>query len=345
MLERSKMVGLHIVTNLSTCVSREVAGLKTILRQHGSRIRYLALSDMTVESREILEHFPVSAPRLEVLGLSSSSGNTNSGDEICIPKTVLITSENLRHLELSCCNVHWHCFSLTNITVLVILDIAYTARPAWTQFINTLATMPKLEHLELKSILDPTIKSTTDTPSSLIHLLRLRRLTITPPITEVEMFFRHFTFPPSTGVYVRGIPESHSISEISTVISSIAPLFSDQEFLSLGLRLEIYGSNFVRFQLFLQVLERDARAKAFTLEFMTSGEQVIVDEIIPQFFKNGLPLDKVSHAELAINVKNSDILADTLGNLPALCYPRIEPESGAAFLNALYPHSDALWTP
>ena len=73
----------------------------------------------------------------------------------------------------------------------------------------------------------------------------------------------------------------------------------------------------------------------------TSGGILTVDEIVPEFFKNGLPLDKVSHAELG-TMANTENVVYGLGNLPALSYIRVEPQSGLPFINALYPHSNAV---
>ena len=349
-LERSKTVGLHVDTNLSTSVSLKKAGLKTILHQHGSRIQYLELRDITYESRRVLENL-VSAPQLEVLSLRASEAYVNWAD-ICIPKTVLNNSDNLRQLTLSGCNAQWHCFSLSNITHLTIHDIAYTARPTWTQFMDALAKMSKLESLDLKSILNPATNFTVEAPSGLTHLSHLKSFMMESPNKEVELFFRDVTFSSSAEVHVREIPQSRPISEISAVVSSIAQLFSGHEFLALSLSLESgsCGVDFVRFQLFPEVFERpngtyvNTREKGLILEFVISrGEEVTVNEIIPEFFKNGLPLDKISHAEIAgIQILNSDILADTIGNLPALSYVRTEQETGATLINALYPRSDAL---
>ncbi|KJA15237.1 hypothetical protein HYPSUDRAFT_48554 [Hypholoma sublateritium FD-334 SS-4] len=349
MLKRSKAVGLTVSTDLSTRESRKAAGLMAILRQDGARLQHLALTNMTFECWKVLKSLPVSAPRLEILSLSSRLPGRGP-DNIHIPKTVLNNADSLRQLELSGCNVHWHCFPLSNITHLKLRNIACTARPTWTQFIDALAKMSKLESLDIESILDPTVNFTaSDTSSGPIYFSLLQRLTVESPTTEVEMFFERVAFPPSAVVHVRGIPQSHPISEISAVISSIARLYSSQEFLILTLRdrdSEFNLPDSVRFQLFPKVSKRlnDINAKAvakalLTLEFVTSGGQVTIDEIVPEIFKNGLPLDKVSHAELAADITDPDTLMYTFGNLPALSHVGIELRNGIPFVDALYPNT------
>lgn len=350
MLERSKTVGLRISTDLSTQVSRE--GLETILRQHGSRIRHLAvIFDSVAYSRGILENL-VSAPQLEVLSLCASPEFTNRED-ICIPKTVLNNLDNLRQLTLSSCNAHWHCFCLSNVTHLTIHDIACTARPTWTQFMDALAKMSKLESLDLESILDPATNFTVEAPSGYTHLLHLKSLMMESPTTEVELFFRHVTFSSSTEVYVKEISRSRSISDVSAVVSSIAQHFSGRDFLTLSLRkLGLCEVDFLRFQLLPGDSERsndtyvNTRGKGLILEFVINrGEDATVNEIIPEFFKNGLPLDKIIYAKIAsMHILNSDTLADTIGSLPALSRFRVEQETSATFINALYPRSNALDT-
>ena len=219
---------------------------------------------------------------------------------------------------------------------------------------DALAKMSKLESLNFKSILDPAIKLEDDISSHPMHLSCLQMLDVESPTTEIEMFFRHVAFPPSAIVRVKIIPQTRSISEISAVISSIAQLYSCQEFLTLALRdCESNGPKFVRFQLFPKVFEHpnemylgakpSANLKALTLEVITStsGGELTVDEIVPEFFKNGFPLGKISHAEIATKANCSN-LEDTLGDLPALSYIRVEQESGDPFLTALYPDSDSV---
>ncbi|KJA15260.1 hypothetical protein HYPSUDRAFT_396172 [Hypholoma sublateritium FD-334 SS-4] len=204
MLKRSKTAGLTITADLSKHPSRlRIAGLTVILRDHDARIQHLALANITYKRQEFLQNLPVSTPRLETLRLSSLLGRTRP-EKICIPNTVLNNAENLRQLDISGFNVHWHCFPLSNITHLKLRDIACTARPTWTQFIDALAKMSKLESLYIESVLDPTVKLPADTTSGPIHLSRLQILTVKSPTTEVKMFFEHVTFPPNAIVHVTG---------------------------------------------------------------------------------------------------------------------------------------------
>lgn len=354
MLKRSKTVDLSVTTDFSSraLVSRNVAGLTIILRHSGSRIKHLELKNMTSLCEEVLELLPASAPRLETLLLRGQAGRGSR--HVCIPETALNNAENLCRLELSGVNIHWHHLYLSNITYLTLRNISDTARPTWTQFMDALAKMSKLESLDLKSMLDPAIKLEADISSGTIHLSCLQTLDVESPAAEIEMFFRHVAFPPTVLVRVKIIPQTREISEISTVISSIAQLYSCQEFRTLALRdCESNGPNSVRFQLFPKVFESpnamyldakpSANLKALTLEIMTSssGGQLTVDEIVPEFFKNGFPLGKVSHAEIATKA-NCRTLTDTLGKLPTLSYIRVEQKSGESFVNALYPHSEAV---
>ena len=64
------------------------------------------------------------------------------------------------------------------------------------------------------------------------------------------------------------------------------------------------------------------------------------DQIIPEFFNNGLPLDKVTHARLAVEVTNPNTLLYTFGNLPALSFIRVQSQSGIPFVNALCPNAE-----
>ncbi|KJA27988.1 hypothetical protein HYPSUDRAFT_792213 [Hypholoma sublateritium FD-334 SS-4] len=346
MLKRSKMAGLNIHADLASRVPLKMVGLKKILQYHGSRIQHLTLTNMTFDSRKVLEDLPASAPRLETLRLAASLPDHANWDDVCIPKTFLTNSGNLRRLELSGCNVHWNLFSLSNITHLKLHDITKLARPTWTQFMGALAEMFKLECLDLKYVLDPTIKFTADTPSDLIQLSRLQMLTMTSPIAEVEMFFRHVAFPPSATVHVRAIPSSASISNISAVISSISRSYLGQEFLTLTIRdSESYHFTFVQFRLFRKATENPVfytNAAALTLEIVTSGIQVTAEQIVPELFNNGFPLNTISHVELDANITKPDTLTCTLGNLPALSFVWVHTQSGIAFVKALYPHSNAV---
>ncbi|KJA18032.1 hypothetical protein HYPSUDRAFT_45620 [Hypholoma sublateritium FD-334 SS-4] len=344
MLKRSKTVGLTISADLSTHPSRrKIAGLTVILRDHVARIQHLALTNMNYNCQEVRQNLPVSAPRLETLRLSSLSGPTNL-DYVCVPKTALNSAENLRQLELSGCNVHWRCFPLSNITHLKLCDIACTARPTWTQFIDALAKMSKLESLDIESVLDPTVRLPAGTTSSPVHLSRLQSLTVESPTTEVEMLFEHVAFPPSAIIHVKAISSS---DPISAVISNIARLYSGQEFLTLSIR-EMGASDpsyltFVAFKLFRKVFERpndiymDTPVAELTLEFVKSRRfHRTADQIVTEIFNNGLPLDKVSHVEFDADI-TIDNMASTLGSLPELSFVRIGVRGGVSFVNVLYP--------
>ncbi len=350
MLKRSKKAELTINADLTSYVSLKLDRLKEILQNHGSRIQHLTLSGMNFDSCKILQELPVSAPQLKTLHLAASQPDYTNWDDICIPKTILADSGNLRHLDISGCNVHWNRFSLCNVTHLKLHDIAKTARPTSTQFMGALAEMSKLVYLDMKNILDPNIKFTSrsDASSNRIQLLRLQTLTIMSPVAEVETFFQHVTFPSSATVHIRGIPSSNSIPDISVVISSIAQLYSGDEFLALSLRdLEMPYYNFVQFKLFREVIEPlphfvYAGHVALTLEIAVNSRLETADQIIPELFSNGFPLSKVSQVELGTSITNPDTLTSTIGNLPALSFIRVDTQSGTAFVKALHPHSNAM---
>ncbi|KAH9949147.1 hypothetical protein B0H21DRAFT_820336 [Amylocystis lapponica] len=257
-LSRSKQAPLYVylhdkVRRARVRATLEDGGLMSALAPHSARFVELHLEPQFHYRSTLLEEFRYPAPQLRALSLGPNLGKA---DQSVLPTLFAGETPHLERLALSGFT-SWPGNNFVDLTHLCIYCQVPNARPRMQDFVDMLATCPRLEELMVCSAGPDVVDATPD----MVSLPALRRLSLGDWFSAevVACFLSHLAIPEETEMTIWGdallrrdqaisaaIPEDtsclrplHGLASVSVVVDAaeMRQLVSVHK----G-RLEVYGS-------------------------------------------------------------------------------------------------------
>ncbi|KAF8433015.1 hypothetical protein L210DRAFT_3557338 [Boletus edulis BED1] len=229
LLARSKQASLKLRADIDvypngTC--RDDGGLPFVRRvmNHIERIQELHLN----LPHSFKDHF-LSSPAPCLQNLKISVGYQNEPYQQ-FPALFDGNTPALRTLELLCCPVPWHSFTLNGLTTLNLRSVPSQCRQNMVEFLATLSCVQDLRHLYLENALASTagfLSSTEFRSFRKINLPRLSRLLIVAPLSAVIAFVACVNIPSKTELRLDcDFEDGVSLHDYASLFSVLAQRFS-----------------------------------------------------------------------------------------------------------------------
>ncbi|KAA1468132.1 hypothetical protein DENSPDRAFT_373195 [Dentipellis sp. KUC8613] len=204
MLRRAKMAPLQIYADFNSTLGCK-ADLQALLLAlpHASRANLLSISAPHQTLSNIVQQLSSPAPLLEKFGFHNEQGLPWGIDyvpslPIKLPESLLAGhAPNLRHLELSGCDIRWSSPLLKGLRHLEILDLSANRRPTMTEWLDALENMPYIEELMLheSTPITPLRRSAPPPPSRTVTLTNLVQLDLSSKASSVASVLNHIHLP------------------------------------------------------------------------------------------------------------------------------------------------------
>ncbi|KAF8433049.1 hypothetical protein L210DRAFT_3763759 [Boletus edulis BED1] len=187
------------------------------------------IQELHLNLPHICDHFLSSpAPRLQNLKIMVGFQNELSSQQF----SALFDGDTpaLRTLELSCCPVPWHSFTLNGLTTLSLRFVPIHLQQNMVEFLATLSCVQDLRHLYLEYAFASTagfLSSPEFHSFQKINLPRLSRLLIAAPLSTVIAFVACVNIPSTAEIKLDcGTEDGVSLHDYATLFSVLAQRFS-----------------------------------------------------------------------------------------------------------------------
>ncbi|KAF8416790.1 hypothetical protein L210DRAFT_3581717 [Boletus edulis BED1] len=228
------------------------------------------IQELHLNLPHICDHFISSpAPRLQNLKITVGSQNEPSSQQF----SALFDGDTpaLRTLELSCCPVPWHSFTLNGLTTLCLRFVPIHLQQNMVEFLATLSCMQDLRHLYLEYAFASTagfLSSPEFHSFQKINLPRLSRLLIAAPLSTVIAFVACVNIPSTAEIRLdcSGTKDGVSFHDYTSLFSVVAQRFSTSTSQALSFRSLVIELTSYRTALTFCSLERDCDSFDFVLQ-------------------------------------------------------------------------------
>jgi hypothetical protein len=199
MLSRSKQHPLSIRADISniTLHTRDCVNPAVLhVLYQPFRLSELHLKGETSYLEKYLAQFPMDAPVLRSLIITREIGTYSKPR---LPAHILLSPKlSLRYLELTRCNVEWGTMSqptlpIKNLITLVLKDLERP--PPYPLLLNLLVFSPRLEELELHSVVTPDLPVLSSEHQDIIGLTQLKEYRVSDSLSRILALWSHLYIP------------------------------------------------------------------------------------------------------------------------------------------------------